>query len=229
MKLSDRGVLEIAEHEGVVLGPYLDSVGVWTYGVGHTAAAGFPDPAKLPREDTRGWNAARVEDELISALRLFDDDLDKYEARVEKAIKVPLKQHEFDALVSFHFNTGAIGRASFVRKLNAGDRRGAADGMMVWNRAGGRVIDALTERRKEEREMFLRGVYPSRPVAVWRINGASKPIFGKPLRTLTPREALALMRPTVTPGPRTPEALQDVPEAPRGGFWAWVFNLIRGR
>jgi lysozyme len=162
MKLSDRGVLEIAEHEGVVLGPYLDSVGVWTYGVGHTAAAGFPDPAKLPREDTRGWNAARVENELISALRLFDDDLDKYEARVEKAIKVPLKQHEFDALVSFDFNTGGIFKAKLTEAINRGDKSG--EGFMGWVKP-----KEIIKRRQAEQALFRTGEYDA--------NGDKIPVY----------------------------------------------------
>ena len=49
MKMSDRGRAELAGHEGIVPGPYLDSVGVWTFGVGHTANAGAPDPRAMPR------------------------------------------------------------------------------------------------------------------------------------------------------------------------------------
>ena len=119
MKVSPKGVLEIAEHEGIVIGPYLDSVGVWTYGVGHTAAAGGPDPAKMTKVDTRSWSREKVNEEVLKALRLFDVDLDKYEARVNKAISRPLKQHQFDALVSFDFNTGGIHRANLTKDINA--------------------------------------------------------------------------------------------------------------
>lgn len=152
MKISAKGVLEIAEHEGVVLGPYRDSVGVWTYGVGHTAAAGAPDPAKMQREDTRGWSAARVDAELVNALRLFDQDLDSYEARVAKAVKVPLKPHEFDALVSFDFNTGGIFKAKLTEAINRGDKSG--EGFMGWIKP-----KELIKRRKAERALFLSGNY----------------------------------------------------------------------
>lgn len=224
MRVSDQGLVTLAAHEGVVPAPYLDAVGVWTFGIGHTAAAGKPDPATMPKGMPVDFEAG-----IRQAFDVFRDDLPKYEAAVKKAVKVALAPHEFDALVSFHFNTGAIGRASFVRKLNAGDRRGAADGMLVWNRAGGKVLPALTKRREEERAMFLRGEYPANPIAVWRVNAGNRPVFSKAVRTLTPREALALMRPSNPPGPRTPEALHDTPEAPRVGFLAWLFNLLRGR
>ena len=49
MRTTDRGLLALARHEGVVPAPYLDVNRVWTFGVGHTAAAGAPDPGRLPR------------------------------------------------------------------------------------------------------------------------------------------------------------------------------------
>jgi lysozyme len=145
MKVSDRGIAELFSHEGIVPMPYKDSVGVWTYGVGHTAAAGKPDPA-----DMRRGIATPVED----VVAVFRRDLPRYEAAVLKAVRVPLKQHEFDALVSFHFNTGAIGRASFVRRLNAGDRVGAAKGMLDWNKP-----PEIIDRRTAEMKLFRDGVY----------------------------------------------------------------------
>lgn len=162
MKISNKGVLEIAEHEGIVLGPYLDSVGVWTYGVGHTAAAGGPNPQKMKREDTRGWSNARVETELVKALRLFDEDLDRYEARVAKAVKVPLAQHQFDALVSFDFNTGGIFKAKLTEAINRGDLSG--DGFMGWVKP-----KEIIKRRRAEQALFRTGRYDA--------NGDSIPVY----------------------------------------------------
>ncbi len=161
-EISDKGVLEIAEHEGIVLGPYRDSVGVWTYGVGHTAAAGGPDPAKMSRFDTRTWSEARAEEELLKALALFDTDLDSYEDRVRRAIKVPLKPHEFDALVSFDFNTGGIFTAQLTRQINAGDRRG--NGFMGWLKP-----KEIIKRRKAEMNLFTTGNYDA--------NGDDIPVY----------------------------------------------------
>jgi lysozyme len=73
---------------------------------------------------------------------------------VNNAVKVDLKQHEFDALVSFHFNTGAIARASLVKKLNAGDRMGAAEGMLEWKKPA-----EIIERRRKEMKLFRDGKY----------------------------------------------------------------------
>ena len=49
MHMTDRGLLALVRHEGIVPGPYLDVAGVWTFGIGHTAAAGSPDPVRMPR------------------------------------------------------------------------------------------------------------------------------------------------------------------------------------
>lgn len=142
MRMSDKGMIALIRREALVLKAYKDSVGVWTIGVGHTAAAGAPRPVAgmvLPVEE---------------AVALFRRDLVKYENEVRRAVKVPVAQHEFDALVSFHYNTGAIGRAAVTRKLNAGDRAGAAAAFMSWVKPV-----EITDRRNEERVQFLTGAY----------------------------------------------------------------------
>ncbi len=163
MKTSDAGIFAIAMHEGIVPGPYRDSVGVWTFGIGHTAAAGAPDPAKMPR----GPSA-----DLARVFAVFRKDLAAYEADVTKAVTIDLEQQEFDALVSFHFNTGAIGRASLVKKLNAGDRKGAAEGFMAW-----RKPPQIIERREAEQHLFETGEYPEGRVPVWGVTETGRVIF----------------------------------------------------
>ncbi len=73
MRVSDRGLCEIAGHEGIVPYPYFDSVGVLTVGIGHTASAGPPDPKSLPRGE-----AIPLED----VLAIFRRDVARFEARV---------------------------------------------------------------------------------------------------------------------------------------------------
>ena len=62
---------------------------------------------------------------------------------------------------SFHYNTGAIGKASFVKKLNAGDGSGAAAGMMAWSKPA-----SIIDRRKAEQKLFAKGIYPTGTVPV---------------------------------------------------------------
>ena len=94
MKITDRGFLTLIRHEGVVPGPYLDVKEIWTFGIGHTAAAGSPDPARMTRGMPSDLDAG-----IRDAFRIFRTDLATYEAEVLRAVKVPLGPHEFDALV----------------------------------------------------------------------------------------------------------------------------------
>ena len=123
MKTSPKGLAEIAAHEGIVQMPYRDSVGVWTFGVGHTKWAGSPDPAKMPKG---------VAQPMGDVAALFAKDIAKYEAGVNKALKgKKVKQHEYDAAVSFHYNTGGIARASWVKYWLQGNKKEAAQLMGI--------------------------------------------------------------------------------------------------
>ena len=86
---------------------------------------------------------------------ILAQDLAQFERAVEAAVAVPLADHEFDALVSLAFNIGAeaFSRSTLVRRLNAGDRAGAAEAFLMWANAGGKPI--LLGRRKAERKQFL--------------------------------------------------------------------------
>lgn len=209
MKTSDAGIFALALHEGIVPGPYLDSEGVWTFGIGHTAAAGAPDPAKMPR----GPSA-----DLARVFAVFRKDLAAYEADVARAVTIDLEQHEFDALVSFHFNTGAIGRASLVKRLNAGDRKAAADGFMAWRKPA-----AIIERREAEQHLFETGEYPQGRVPVWGVTDAGRVIFKQQsslgidevMEFLHGRPASSLAEPSVN----------DRPVLRMGDRGAMVFDL----
>lgn len=181
MQVSPQGVAFIAGHEGFVPGPYLDSVGVWTVYVGHTAAAGAPIPRDMPRGMPADAEAA-----LAAGLAVFARDLRAYADEVRRAIRVPVAQAEFDAAVSFHFNTGAIGRAHWVRSLNAGDRAGAAREIMNW-----RSPPSIVERRRAEQRLFRDGLYDAKPMPVWPVDTRGR-ITWRAL-ALIPAEAVAQM------------------------------------
>ena len=107
-----------------------------------------------------------------------------------RAVTVPLAPHEFDALVSFHYNTGAIARAALTRALNAGDQAGAGAAFMNWVRPA-----SLRPRREAERDLFLHGRYPEGPIPVWAADVGGRVDFSRPVRRLSATEALALLRP----------------------------------
>ncbi len=149
MQVSSAGRAFIALKEGKRLSAYQDSVGIWTIGVGHTAAAGAPAPVK-------GMTISDAECDAI-----LSRDLAAFEAGVEAAVTVSIAQHEFDALVSFAFNVGlgALRGSTLLKRLNAGDREAAAKQFSVWVKAGGKTLAGLVARRADEAALFRAGVY----------------------------------------------------------------------
>ncbi|WP_347268347.1 lysozyme [Paracoccus sp. (in: a-proteobacteria)] len=211
MHMTDRGLLALIRHEGLVPGPYLDVNDIWTFGIGHTAEAGAPDPARMPRGMPADLDAG-----IREAFRLFRVDIATYETAVLRAVKVPLEPHEFDALVSFHYNTGGIARAALTKALNAGNRTAASDAFMGWLRPA-----AIRPRREAERDLFAKGRYPTGTIPVWAVDRNGRVSFARPIRRLTEAKALALLRTTVgppaiatpsAPSPATPAAPAPAPE-----------------
>lgn len=85
----------------------------------------------------------------------FDRDLERYAAEVERALAGALTtQAQFDALVSFHYNTGAIFRATLTRKHRAGDTDGAAREFARWIYNDRRPLRGLVNRRRDEAELY---------------------------------------------------------------------------
>jgi lysozyme len=140
MKTSAAGVAAIRAFEGCVLLAYQDTGGVWTIGYGHTGL-----------EVVKGLMWSRVRADSV-----LDIDLVRFESAVAKAVKVPLSQGQFDALVSLAFNIGAAAFSSstLVKKLNAGDIAGAAQQFVVWHMDNGAVNKVLLARRAAELWMF---------------------------------------------------------------------------
>lgn len=202
-KMSDRGLLALIRHEGLVPGPYLDVNGVWTLGIGHTADAGAPDPARMPRGMPADLDAG-----IREAFRLFRIDISAYETAVLRAVKMPLEPHEFDALVSFHYNTGGIAKAALTKALNAGNRAAAAEAFLGWLKPA-----AVRPRREAERDLFRRGRYPTGPIPVWAVDRDGRVDFARPIRRLTETEALALLRPVFGP-PAIPMPAAPSPSSP---------------
>src|SRR4051812_32598192 len=138
MHMTLRGRQRLTDREGKRLTAYRDSVGVWTIGVGHTAAAGAPAPK-------RGMTITAQEcDDLLAR------DLVHYETLINNAVKVPLADHEFDALVSIAYNVEAFAKSTAIKLLNAGDRRGCAAHIMDW-----RKPPEIIGRRHTEQSQFL--------------------------------------------------------------------------
>jgi lysozyme len=146
MAVSLFGVDLICDFEGKRLVAYDDGVGVWTIGFGTTI---YPNGIKVKKGDTCTEAQAKS---------YMAHDLKKFEQAVNGAVNIPLNQNQFDALVSLAYNigTGAFNKSTLVKKLNAGDIRGAADQFDVWVNAGGKRMQGLVNRRAKEKEVFLR-------------------------------------------------------------------------
>lgn len=140
---SASGINLICSFEGLELKAYDDSVGVWTIGYGTTVINGV----KVKKGDTCT---------LEQAKSYMASDLKKFEAAVNK-VTVPLNQNQFDALVSLAYNigTGAFASSTLLKKLNGGDYKGAAAQFDVWNKAGGKRMQGLVNRRAKEKALFL--------------------------------------------------------------------------
>lgn len=147
MNISPKGIQLVKHFEGLFLKAYLCPAKVWTIGYGHTG---------LKHNDgtvMRGRTITEAEAE-----QLLTHDLNtKYAPEVERLVMVPLTQPQFDALVSFHFNTGALAKSTLLKKLNQNDKGGAAEEFLKWTRGGGRVLKGLVRRRQAERHLFLKG------------------------------------------------------------------------
>lgn len=124
----------------------------------------YPDPGTGSDPWTIGWGATgkgigrgTVWTAAQCDARL-EADLARYSAEVSRVLgEAPTSQQQFDALVSFHYNTGAIGRATLTRLHLAGNYDGAAAEFGKWVNAGGRRLAGLVRRREAEAALY-RGV-----------------------------------------------------------------------
>ena len=139
MRTSQNGINLIKKFEGCRLTAYKCAAGVPTIGYGHTAGV------KMGQAITQAQAEGFLKDDLI-----------KYEKNVEKYdSKYHWNQNEFDALVSFAFNIGSIDQ---LTANGTRDRKAIAGKMPQYNKAAGKALDGLTERRAAERGLFIKPV-----------------------------------------------------------------------
>lgn len=134
----------IISYEGFRENPYEDESGHCTIGYGRLLKRGPCDGTESKTTKAIEWRRMTV---FIGAIRY----------QVLDMVRVKLSMKELDALVSLGYNigTGALRNSTLLKKLNAGDRQGAADQFLVWRKAGGKVNRGLEARRRKERALFL--------------------------------------------------------------------------
>ena len=139
MKISQEGLALIKKFEGCELKAYHCAAGVPTIGYGSTH--GVTMDIEITQEEA---------DELLM------DDVSKFEEAVTKAVKVPLEQNQYDALVSWTFNLGPsnLSSSTMLRVLNEGNYEEVPAQIKRWNKAGGKVLQGLIRRREAEALLF---------------------------------------------------------------------------
>jgi lysozyme len=143
MKLSQRGIDLIKQFEGY-------------------SSKAYPDPATGGAPWTIGYGTTRgVKPGMVitaeQAEKMLRDDVAKFESGVSSLITAPTTQGQFDAMVSLAYNIGLgnFGKSTLLKKHNARCYTCAADQFRVWNRANGKVMNGLTKRRADERQVYM--------------------------------------------------------------------------
>lgn len=188
------GLEEIKRHEGLRLTAYDDGAGNLTIGYGHKVVSDLP--TRITREQ---------------AEELFLADVATAEAAVNRSVRVPLTSSQFDALVSLVFNWGSgnFSQSELLRRLNAGDYRGAQQRLSEHPvTAGGVVMSGLQRRRRAEADWFGRdGIYTLEELARMGYQTGTGPTG----------EAPAAPEPTA-PAPTAPTVAASAP-----GQMTWLF------
>lgn len=141
MEISQNGINLIKKFEGCSLKAYKCPAGVWTIGYGHTNKVFADDMITQEEAET-----------------LLKQDLIIHCNNVTKLVKTPLNQNQFDALVSFEYNVGytAFQNSTLLKLLNQKKYNEAAEQFDRWVYAGKTKLAGLVNRRKAEKELFLK-------------------------------------------------------------------------
>jgi lysozyme len=134
--IGKKGLDLIKQFEGCRLTAYQDVVGVWTIGYGYT------------KDVSPGMTIDQA-----TADRLLSEDAQKFADAVDnpKNVAIPLSDNQRDALISFAFNTGVGNLQKLCKNRNASQ---IADHILLYNKAGGKVVNGLTRRRQAEHDLF---------------------------------------------------------------------------
>ena len=146
MNVSKAGIALIKHHEGVHSRPYRCPANLWTIGVGHLIGNG----KLLPNSYNRTFTTEEIDALLIR-------DLNRFERGISKMLpNVPLRQCEFDSLVSFAFNVGlgTFQRSTLRQALLRGNKTQAMESLVKYCRAGGKIVKGLQTRRLDEKAVF---------------------------------------------------------------------------
>lgn len=230
-----RIAMEVLSHEAIVRQTYKDSAGVLTWSVGMTNATGHHVERYIGKPAS-----------MQHCINVFVWALKNYAEQVREAFEgVPLTEAQFGAAVSFHWNTGAIKRASWVKHYKNGDIAKARKAFMQWVKPA-----SLRERREEECALFFDGVWSGDGTVVEyrRVKPDLTPDWSSAVRVdvtkelrkafedsrtpeidASPMPDAPVVAPTITPKKsKVPLVVTEVPKeveetVKKGtGFWGWM-------
>ena len=140
MKTSSKGINLIKKYEGFRSKAYLCPARIWTIGYGHTSGVKSGDVI----------TEAQGEEYLRADLKEAENVINSH--------NLELNQNQFDALVSFVFNLGPgnFNRSTLLKLIKGSryDVRIKAE-FRKWVYGGGKVLNGLVKRRKEEAELYF--------------------------------------------------------------------------
>jgi len=138
---------------------YNDDLGHCTIGYGHLVDGG----KSCKNIGTSYKNKYKNGLNETEAINLLKKDIEKREKAVNKKVKKPICQQEFDALLSLYYNIPKAFSKKYklINKLNKGDYAGAKKEFASWRKGGGKVLSGLVKRRKGEMKIFECGIYDS--------------------------------------------------------------------
>lgn len=197
-KIDYQVALEVASHEAIVREAYKDIKGIWTWSIGLTNASGHNVERYIDKPQT-----------LQHCLAVYVWALEKYAQDVREAFTKSLNQAQFAAALSFHYNTGAIKRATWVKSFNDGNIAKAKKEIMNYSKPV-----AIIARREKERDLFFDGKWSNNgSILEFQVNAAKKPVNPKKINIETELKAafvqnepkVVLQPVEVTPIPPTKE------------------------
>ena len=206
--LTPRIVGEILSHEGLVRESYRDSQGVWTWSVGIT--------------DASGHRVARYRDNPQPLERCLEVFLWLLTARYLPAVLKAFgshepAEHELAAALSFHYNTGGIARAEWLRRFLADEREAARRAFLAWSRP-----PEIAPRRRRERDLLFDGAWSGDGRCM--IYEVAKPSY-QPVKGRRIEVAATLTRLMGELGPDAP-ARAEQPAAPEPPNRNWFDRLF---
>jgi GH24 family phage-related lysozyme (muramidase) len=218
--IDEKSALEIISHEAIIRQAYKDSKGIWTWGPGITSASGHSVERYI-------GNPQPMERVLEVFLWLLNT---KYVPDVLQAFEgVTLTRAQFTAAVSFHWNTGAIKRASWVKSFKEGKKLLAFEQFLLYKRP-----PEIIARRKRERDLFFENKWHNdgRATEFTQVNRKGYPVWSSAKKVDVRPMLKKLMAPQTTnlPVHPTPVALLAAPTYNRPSAWerlkAWFSRLF---